>query len=204
MAIFSKIWGSRGQIERHFQRNDLNCGKHFLYGTMLRKPLALIESALNYNKFKLQKVVRWLRQRPNTTVCEEACDHSGHDSLSWQLFDNFAVRSFNGLDGWNTLPNMVTERQLETAKSWLQKMDVVTILEDLHEDYVQFESKFGWMKVNVSQKANERKHFLEIHGPPLQFLQHLNRFDMELYAFGKELARNKTAAALNWTSSVVE
>ena len=170
-----------------------------MYGTMLRHPLGLIESTFNYNRFKVQKVARWFRQRPNTTDCGDACQHSGHAALSWQIFDNFAVRSFNGLEGWNTMPSMVTEKQLEVAKEWLSKMDVVTILEDLHVDAVQFQSAFGWNGVNVSQKANQRAHFVELHGPPLLFFRELNKYDLQLYEFAKQLAQNRSALALNQT-----
>lgn len=179
---------SRGQIERHFRQGDLNCSHHFLYGTMLREPLRLIESAVNYNAFDVKAVVRWLKSSPSSpTGCGAPCKHHGHKALSWQLFDNFAVRSFNGLTGWTLLPGQVGEEHLQVAKERVSQMDVILTLEALDENYWQLVSVFNWKPKNQTTKSNKHYHRVRIAGPELQYLEKLNYYDKQLYQFAQQL-----------------
>lgn len=123
-----------GAIEREVNAEDVGCGAFFLYGVMLRAPDALMSSVIAWNRFNATRMASWLLRRAASpgalervaTACTDACEHVGHATLSWQLFDNFAVRTLNGFAGWWLPPGGVNASHLAHAR------DVLAAVRHLH------------------------------------------------------------------------
>merc|ERR1712137_410978 len=109
-------------------------------GTMLREPLSALQSVLNHDRFDKVAILETLRgcsekapakhfmyQPPSKLFssvlpCLPAWD-------TYQHFDNFATRTLAG--AYAQAPCGITRSHLEAAKSQLQRMSVLTILEEL-------------------------------------------------------------------------
>mmetsp|Transcript_49004 Transcript_49004/g.116573 ORF Transcript_49004/g.116573 Transcript_49004/m.116573 type:complete len:402 (-) Transcript_49004:63-1268(-) len=180
--------------ERDVDDRDLNC-ESMMTGTMLRDPVVAAQSTLRSNHFNKTELMQVLRSGVVSELTHTEC-------LPWwdsyHHFDNFATRTLGG--GYSVGLRQVTEAHLEKAKKRLRNMDVVVILEDLEAHMPQFEHVFGW---EVSQMTPHHK--LNAHCDPAQesfseeetaYLKQLNSFDYLLYEFAKELAANRTSAAL--------
>lgn len=181
-----------GQIEREVNLEDIGCNDSFMYGIMLRKPMDLMVSNLNFDKWNATNVVAWLQDAEVNIEypCGEACKHAGWPQLGWQVFDNFAVRTLNGYDVWRQPPGHVKEKDLEQAKQRLVAMDVVMVLEDLDQDKVQLEKVMGWKNTELTQ-IRHYSHSQDFTGDQYAFLKQLNKYDDALYTYAREIARQR-------------
>mmetsp|Transcript_92410 Transcript_92410/g.198100 ORF Transcript_92410/g.198100 Transcript_92410/m.198100 type:complete len:303 (+) Transcript_92410:67-975(+) len=191
-ALYSSQGATWGQIEREYNLEDIDCKDSFLYGIMVRNPMSLMLSDLNFNHWDADNLTSWLQEgkaNPDA-VCGNRCEHTGWPTLGWQLFDNFAVRSLNGYEVWTKPPGHITSEDLEQAKRHLEKMDVVMVVEDLSQDKVQLEQVFGWSDIPLDA-VNEHDHEANFTETQWTFLNELNAFDYALYEFGRGIAKQR-------------
>eukprot|EP00971_Amphidinium_carterae_P291186 5781736-Amphidinium_carterae.1 len=118
---------------------------------------------------------------------------------TYQHFDNFATRSLG--DGYKVGLGQVTRAHLEKAKARLMRMDVVIILEELRQHLPQFQAFFGWHMSDMSPDKPANAHqtkprLYSFTDSEKSFLRGRNHLDYELLAFGRAVAANRTAAAL--------
>lgn len=195
-------------IERELDSGDF-CDD-MLVGVMLREPLGALQSVLSHDRFDKGSILNTLKACseavpakhfmyqppaliPNAPLCLPAWDTYHH-------FDNFATRTLGG--AYLEPPCGITRSHLEAAKTQLQRMDVVTILEELSAHLDQFRNTFRWNLTLVQpwRKVNRKaKHGQErsqaFTSAEMGFLTKFNALDIELYDFGRSLARNMTQKA---------
>lgn len=194
-------------MERELDEGDF-C-EDAIMGTMLREPLGALQSVLSHDRFDKVAILETLRacsekapakhfmyQPPSTVIpamppCLPAWD-------TYQHFDNFATRTLAG--AYSQAPCTITAFHLEAAKSQLQRMDVLVIMEELTEHLAQLQDIFRWnitlvqpwKKVNKKpEKRSDGAFSLE----EMEFLKGLNAMDLELYEFAMSLALNMTGQA---------
>lgn len=180
-------------VERDVEEKDF-CDQ-LLVGTMLRNPLAGVQSTLLANTFDKAALLDVLRTGKVHEVPHKPCLP---DWDTYQHFDNFATRSLGG--GYEAPPRGVTREHLERAKERLRRMDVVLILEELRLHLPQLSAVLGWDTAHLdsgrkSHGHNCRRKEAVLTANETEFLTSLNALDFELYEYANELADNLTAAA---------
>ena len=213
-SVYRSQAATWGQIEREYNEEDLDCGADFLYGAMVREPEHLMASVAAFNQFDLNAVVLWLQSQAHRgeklggtahVACptDTACYHHGHPQLSFQLFDNFMVRSLNGYSGWWLPPGTVNRNHLEHAKRVLSSFEMLLTIETLDDGYVQLMDHLGW-KRDAYSTMPVRPHGSTAHGTLGESLRDptaylwlvaLNSLDIELYMFAAALATKKSNAS---------
>lgn len=197
-------------IERELDEGDFCEGA--IMGTMLREPLSALQSVLSHDRFDKVAVLRTLEvcaerapakhfmyqppsiAMPNVLPCLPAWD-------TYQHFDNFATRTLAG--AYSQPPCGITTSHLEAAKSQLQRMDVITILEELTEHMPQLQDTFHWnislvqpwKRVNRHPGEQAHKSVDEFTMDEMALLKRANAIDLELYQFAVSLARNMSNTA---------
>eukprot|EP00929_Paragymnodinium_shiwhaense_P020196 TRINITY_DN13532_c0_g1_i1.p1 TRINITY_DN13532_c0_g1~~TRINITY_DN13532_c0_g1_i1.p1 ORF type:complete len:385 (+),score=117.71 TRINITY_DN13532_c0_g1_i1:71-1225(+) len=182
-------------LERNLQPSDV-CSDA-ISGTMLRDPLAGMQSTMIANHFDKAAILDILRtgngaEAANHSLCLPAWD-------TYQHFDNFATRSISG--AYLKAPGELTKDDLEAAKQRLRDMDVVMILEELGDHVPQLSTKFGWdtSHIQSKKKFNSWRPGItaksRLEDGDKDFLRQVNALDYELYEFAKSLAREKTETA---------
>lgn len=199
-------------MERELDEGDFCDGA--LMGTMLREPLSALQSVLSHDRFDKVAILETLRgcseknlashfmyQPPAETVATASPCLPVWDT--YQHFDNFATRTLAG--AYSQSPCSITRSHLEAAKSQLQRMDVLTILEELNDHLPQLQDVFQWnltlvepwRRVNRNPKRHPGKSVAvgSFTSEEMAFLKGLNAIDLELYEFAFSLARNMTRQA---------
>lgn len=172
---------SYGQIEHELWESDW-CPKMFLYGTMLREPLALMQSMINFHPDIGKGFLDNLRHALRTRTTEPDQGSEG----SWKLFDNFQVRVLaNAMD----VPGGgITEEHVNKAFHKLQAFEVVARLEDLTPSHPMFVT-LGWQKVRYmigsqddgGPNRNHHDEGMRFTESELDWLRELNKHDYSLY-----------------------
>jgi hypothetical protein len=185
---------SFSSMERAVTDEDLECNDK-LYGTMLREPLAGAKSTFVNNDFDdvdkasiLAAISEGLSNVSAHTVHEQLPDWD-----TYHHFDNFATRTLSG--DYMVPAGMMETKHLEKAKSRLQSMDVVMILEELGNHTTQLETIFGWnMNHTIGKKNSHSSDLLDsvFTDEEEALMRKVNRLDYDLYAFGKSLAANRS------------
>jgi len=201
-------------VEREVDDSDFCVGA--LTGTMLREPLGALQSVVAFDGYDKKAIMEALRAcnevaparhhmyRPpwNATseppLCLPAWD-------TYQHFDNFATRSLG--DAYSVPPCGVNRTHLDLAKLKLQRMDVVTILEEFNWHLPQLESIFHWNMTSVplEKRANRSPRRYRKRGfseNEMTFLESLNVIDSELYTFAMSLAQKLTRKAQHMLSQI--
>jgi hypothetical protein len=202
----SRVGYSYSSVERALTEEDIHCNDK-LYGVTLRDPISTARSTYVNDHFDdeaKQNMFSAIRNRDPGIVLgiSDTGVLGSHGTLphwdSYQHFDNFATRTLSG--DYMVSPGMMERKHLEKAKSRLQKMDVVMILEDLSQHSVQLEAVFGWTLTDEfgKKKANSHAHDQlteAFTNDEERFLRSTNHLDYELLQFGASLAANRSAAA---------
>lgn len=199
-------------IERELDSGDFCEGA--ITGTMLREPVGALQSVLSHDRFDKVEILETLRKcsekapakhfmyQPSTEYTLNA-PKCLPDWDTYQHFDNFATRTLGG--AYSEAPCSITRSHLEAAKSQLQRMDVVMILEELGQHLPQLQDTFHWnitlvqpwKKVNrkPGEQVNHSQETLKFTKDEMRFLRHANAMDVELYDFAVLLAQNMTLRA---------
>eukprot|EP00928_Gymnodinium_smaydae_P096677 TRINITY_DN8589_c1_g6_i1.p1 TRINITY_DN8589_c1_g6~~TRINITY_DN8589_c1_g6_i1.p1 ORF type:complete len:401 (-),score=82.62 TRINITY_DN8589_c1_g6_i1:297-1499(-) len=131
---------SWGQIEREFTKDD-RCYGQFDYGVMLREPISLMHSEVNYHPGCWPTWPAWLFPHcgsgpadPENFLKEFRAqlanpgDHGGNDQYpTWKFFDNYQIRLI--VPALDVPPGGINATHLEAAKRILQRFRVVARLE---------------------------------------------------------------------------
>lgn len=184
-------------LERPVQPQDF-CQPKVLMGTILRDPVATMETAWRVHSFNMESILSTLRtgaltEQEKAHPCLPAWDHFHH-------FDNFATRSLSGM--YLVPPQGVTQQHLEVGLYVLRSMDVVLVLEDLKDNMAQLSATFGWdlslldpdkpVKSLGSDTAKEEKNFDQ---ETAAYLTRVNQWDYALYRYARQRANELTQQA---------
>lgn len=185
-------------IERSVKDDDVSCSDT-IYGVMLRDPISGMRSTMVANSFSNQKmfIIEALRNKQAVNSFANNAHPCLPSGDNYQHFDNFMTRSLSG--NYNSPPGQVRSEDLEKAKARLRQMNVILIMEELSDHLPQLRSTFKWDLTNAPAEANtHRNKWLEQAFTPQEeeLLKNNSNFDYELYEYGKQLARQLTAAAV--------
>mmetsp|Transcript_29428 Transcript_29428/g.62651 ORF Transcript_29428/g.62651 Transcript_29428/m.62651 type:complete len:345 (+) Transcript_29428:38-1072(+) len=183
-------------LERDVDNADF-CSE-VIMGTTLRDPVDGIVSTLLANQFDKAEVIRMLQRGDAHAAAEHRPCLPSWDT--YQHFDNFATRSLGG--GYRALPGHVSRSHLEVAKARLRSMDVVLILEDLHQHLPQLSVVLGWNMSSIDTQRPSHGHSCSKKEDVLtewerDFFTSVNALDYELFTYGKELAANLTRSTFS-------
>lgn len=175
-----------GQVEREMDSNEV-CDE-FRYGVMLREPMSLMHSLLNYEIWYTQKfahhnlnippdMVDWLKGKINDQTVP------GDQFAPWVHLDNFQTRVI--ANAFDVPAGQISDEHVEKARSFLQNNGfMVHILEDLPTQGESLFNELGWkwqagaLHRKVNQLAMEERPFMP---EEKQYLKELNKYDYALY-----------------------
>lgn len=181
-----------GQIEREFAEAD-RCWNEFDYGVMLREPVALLESEVNYHPSC------WFLGKPCGGGPDDPADFlrtfkemlaspsdiPDNDQYAlWKYFDNIQVRLL--APALDVPAGKLNETHLNAAKESLAKFKIIARLEDLPHVGPKVFDKLGWsqkMMAHVGEPVNMNKngHDYIFSEDEVKWLRHVNRFDRALW-----------------------
>lgn len=180
------------QLEREFASAD-RCWDDFDYGVMLREPIALLESEVNYHPGCWflgqpcgggpQDPAKFLRKFEATLA--EPPEPPGLDQFPmWKYFDNIQVRLL--APALDVSAGQLNETHLQAAKDSLEKFKVVVRLEDFPTQGAKVFEKLGWhpyMMSHVGEPVNEnvKGHNYRFSEDEAKWLRYVNRYDLELW-----------------------
>jgi hypothetical protein len=174
------------QVEREMDDDEL-CDE-FRYGVMLRDPLALMVSIVNFEIWEQGKFEHtfleipadldmWLKSK---IAMAEVPDNQ---LTPWAWLDNFQTRVL--ANAFHVPAGKITEEHLGKARAFLRDHNfTVQILEDLPTRGEALFHKLGWnvppfaFQHKVNAKHAETRPFTD---QEVEYLRGLNHFDYELY-----------------------
>lgn len=167
-----------GQIEREFNDGDL-CFGTFDYGIMLREPVDLLESLLNFLEIPeglVDKYWHCVESKGQGNSCDGLGNGLGAcDFLPWYYMDNYLVRILGGRAIYSLPVGAITTEHVEAALGTLSKFKAVLIFEDLKDNHV-FENLFGWSNLPTQTHVNSHSHNIkftqEQRGQLREFMMH--------------------------------
>jgi hypothetical protein len=183
-----------GQVEREFSESD-RCWDYFAFGIMLREPISLLESEMNYHPGC------WLFGGPcgggpqhpraflatlNETLAKgrEAEPNSGGQNQfpQWKFFDNVQTRLL--APALEVPPGQINATHLALANRALKRFTIVTRLEDFPKTAPRVFKQLGWnpgMVSHVGQPVNTNDHEFVFTDEEAAWLRHVNRYDVQLW-----------------------
>jgi len=188
-SFFKKNGFTYGQIERELWPADL-CFDQFEYGTVLREPLDLMHSELNYRAIYhggmskdelLQDFKRRIESDPPLLT-----DHT--QMHEWKMLDNFQTRIFS--NAMAVPAGQVGPDHLERARQVLSNFTAVARVRDLKSDPSRnsFFDSLGWSQVALqgsvaaatpkNEVTKDRYDFAE---QEKDWLRRLNQYDIALF-----------------------
>lgn len=186
--IFTQFGFTWGAIERELWPSD-HCWNHFDYGIMLRQPLDLIHSYLNYNlKFhggngrasmkELERRLKWPpRLRKRLWIRAPA------RFPEWLFLDNIMTRLLT--NSMEVPAGGLKVQHVVKAKQILEHFKVVAVLEELPSTGHEIFQTLGWPKEMASQIKEKKLHVardrLHFTAAETKWLRYVNRHDIRLY-----------------------
>lgn len=186
-----------GQVEREMDTNEL-CDD-FRYGVMLRDPLSLIHSMVNYGIWYERQVKGGCPENPeycalripgDTATWLQDCIRrrsvAVNQFFTWVWFDNFQTRLLaNAID---VPAGQIGEEHVARARAFLEKNHfTVFLLEDLAKKGDVLFAQLGWpFPTEGLHERPQSLHGKDQDARPFQpeeisFLRDLNKYDYELY-----------------------
>ena len=191
-----------------------------LHGTILREPLDRLVSNTCYARdhgWKASSAEVASLPRAGNKGCKQAAGGSswgacfdvgkseffggcGALERSAAAYDNFYVRTLAGAEAMWLPAGELDRSHLAVAKARLSKFDVVIVLDQYEQQRRQLQSAFGWQHTElgrsvVTVSGNQNGSCTPFSAPQLEQLRQANQLDYELYCYGAELARIRTARA---------
>jgi hypothetical protein len=201
MAEMAKEGVTFSMIERwlNFAHGDW-CPNNFLYSIILREPVARAKTT-----FRLT-----LRNDPGSLLRILTSSLRSNDSVpdnpwiySHAAFSNLMVRTLNGPAVMALPIRALKSEHLQIAKDRLRRFDVVLAAPTLYTDIIQMKNLAGWEFQEQRQVytrnsgAGKRTTNTNMTQELGRLLVEHNQLDQELYEFGVELARARTAAVFH-------
>lgn len=200
-SIFLQNGFTWGQIERELWPAD-HCWNDFDYGIMLRQPMELVHSFLNYNlkyfsgngRGSMRALERRLKIHPR--LRRKLHIAAPQHFPEWLFLDNIVTRLLTNnleLPAGGLKPQHVVQ-----AKDILKHFKVVAILEELPSASVSIFKSLGWpahLASHVREKKLENpKDSMRFTPAEKRYLRWVNRWDIKLY--------NSYAGKTNTSSSL--
>lgn len=182
----NRYWEPRrfnyGQIERELLPTDFCEG--YKYGTMLRDPLDLATSEINY-RFTLYKgmtkdevLTEFMRQLNRTSTLPVGTSQDPE----WKFLDNFQTRLF--ANAFDVPAGGIKEEHVLRAKNTLKKFNIVARMEDVTSfgGAKNLTKAMGWrVPINRMNKVNVSPRKFEFTLDEREMLRKQNKHDYELY-----------------------
>lgn len=184
--LFRRRMWTFGAIERELYDKDL-CFQQFDYGILLREPLDLMHSEMNYRAAQnagtfgkgMVTALRMELAKPNPPP-------AGRQQWGpWKFFDNIQTRLL--ANALNVPAGQINESHLRIARARLAKFRLVARVEDLRSSIRKkaIFTKLGWRRAHVFapdkriNKVNvDRYHFT---ASEKAWLANVNKYDLQLY-----------------------
>eukprot|EP00927_Polykrikos_kofoidii_P052175 TRINITY_DN4595_c0_g1_i1.p1 TRINITY_DN4595_c0_g1~~TRINITY_DN4595_c0_g1_i1.p1 ORF type:complete len:340 (+),score=46.01 TRINITY_DN4595_c0_g1_i1:105-1124(+) len=173
---FKSMGVSWGQLEHEIWDSCL-CWDDFFYGTMLRSPIGLMRSMMNYHphhgKAFVQDVQNELLYPSPSSLTQ---------NVTWKFMDNFQIRVL--ASAMEVPAGKITIEHFDKARRVLDGMNVVARLEDLPNIGGDLFSRLGWspdMAAYVGMPRNPSDHVFDFTQEEAEMLLELNKFDVALY-----------------------
>lgn len=175
-----------GQVERELKDSDVQCAAHFAFGVMLREPVDLMHSNLNFNmklfNGKGRQTINEFRLMLNSPSKEYAGPHQWPE---WKVLDNYQTRLL--ADAVDVPAGGVTMAHLNKARERLASFQVVARVEDLRQSgYAMFNS-LGWDGSSLARhiggpRVNHQSHdVFSFTAEEVAFLRQVNHLDIQLH-----------------------
>merc|ERR1719198_1532161 len=190
-AHYKKWHATWGAIERELNEDDI-CQSNFSYGVMLRDPMQLAVSQMNFAGFTPEEARQHLHCVGHNPA---SCDAVARDSEKgfekskagplWKFFDNYLVRVLGGFDTFSLPAGAVTKEHADMVIKRLSSFDAVLFVEEINKQPSIFKTCLGWSKgpehLSVDKHINGHRHILDL--TPEEYLQaeYQNRFDYHVY-----------------------
>jgi len=193
-----------GQIEREVNDEDL-CVDYFDYGILLRDPIDLAESLMNFyglNASDVVKNIQCVRSKGQGTVCDDCTHVEKHiqdikRKPPWYFMDNYLVRILGGRSTYNLPAGGVTAEQAEATIEMLKtKFKVVLLYKDLADPNL-FRNVFNWAappRSVLQTKKNRHGHTTRFTEDQARELRQLLAPDYKVYEYFSQLSlANRTS-----------
>jgi len=144
---FSNV--SWAHIEREFTDQDF-CPQHFDYVTVLREPVGLAQSEVNFRNFSVGELEASLGCTEGLEPCDES--HKDDNVPLWKFLDNFQVRMLGGMETWKLPPGGVLPKHKDKVVKLLERFYRVIPFGRLKSNPTLLETSFGWSIDQLAQK----------------------------------------------------
>jgi hypothetical protein len=190
-------------IERDFRHEDY-CPAMFIYAAVVRDPLSLMESYLNFQATMSPPRIEYAYHnasnlRKHISGCllrgTEKCHGSQSPTVitAFVHFDNYVVRVLGGSEVMRLPPNGINATHAKKALHMLNTFDTVVRLEDFGKPALNniFQEAFGWHNFSILSQGdspiNSNEHEVRFSSEEREQLRKLNKYDYMLYQSVKSL-----------------
>mmetsp|Transcript_23504 Transcript_23504/g.63955 ORF Transcript_23504/g.63955 Transcript_23504/m.63955 type:complete len:351 (-) Transcript_23504:121-1173(-) len=177
LAYFQAQSYSWGQIERELFPTD-RCWSSFAYGVMLREPLALMRSMMNYHPDIGKRFVSSLQDQIASPTAPDPTQFP-----LWNIMDNYAVRLL--APALEVPAGQITKQHYLKAKDTLLNFKHIQRLEDLPSNSAELFEQLGWpegMHSFIHQRVNGASSYMhDFTGDEAAWLKKINQYDIALY-----------------------
>jgi len=168
------------KIERPLVPGDL-CFDRYDYGIVLRHPLARIISQVNYEGPKdFMPLVECIERRLEPDC---ASFDKGLMTMTYTLFDNFAIRILLGPKVFALPPGGITEAHFNQALGLLGRFKLVLPLEKIHTMQAMLDMDYvlGWHIPVKSPIVNHKPYTIPFKEEESQRIWNINHWDRTLH-----------------------
>lgn len=177
VAHFREHGFTWGAIERELWPSDL-CPDDFDYGVMLREPLALIISMMNFEP----DVNREFYEDARAAVAERRPGEPGQHE-HWKIVDNYQTRLL--ANAWEVPAGQVNASHASAARAFLEEhFQVVQRLEDMPINGSSLFQRLGWpdtMTELIQERVNPSEHIYALTDNETEWVRQLNVHDYALW-----------------------
>jgi len=184
-----------GLIEREINDADV-CPNAFAHGVFVRDPLSRMTSWINFVRhMPFHKPLAELKEAIESgQLWPVGSRHkNGHFRWGWEHFDNYIVRMLAGTDVYNAPPGQITKAHFELAKSRLDQMDFVAVVEKdgISERDIQRLSDFFERPITAKKKINASRKKNKFLQNETEFLEDLNHWSIKLMEYARTISQDK-------------
>jgi len=178
-----------GQIERELNDGNM-CFDDFDYGIMIRDPIDLAESLLNFFHFDAHvadKLIQCVESKGQGNSCDDLGPVKGRNIRSppWYFMDNYLVRILGGVDVYNLPVGKITAEHADAVSEMLKnKFRAVLLFEDLRDNSV-LDNVFHWsgLPTHEVEHVNGNAHAVKFTEEQRRTLRRLTMPDYKVYDF---------------------
>jgi len=163
--------------------NEINIGQNYI--TMLREPIERVVS--NFKHMRREPTSEFSKGLSNKSLLEFVKDQNWHD------LDNGQVRRLCGIENEENVIDVghCTEEMLEQAKTNLKSCKSFGIMEMFDESLLLLSKELKWKNINYKIKNSAPKSKEHIDAEAFELIKDLNKYDIALYKYAKDLFNNR-------------